>query len=603
MLIGLIAVTAAGRERAARLARAWPGQTRTFHGPARQTLPVAWAQCDGLVCFLAVGATVRLIAPLLDSKWTDPAVVCVDESGRHAVAVVGGHAAGANALAGRVADALATRPVITTATEVVGLPGLDQLGWPAEGVIGLVSRAMLDGDPVRLEADATWPLPPLPDSIGRPDGEFRILITDRLVGLDGRTAILRPPSLVVGVTARPGTAADELLRLVDTALVQAALSPSSVSGLACLDAEAAEPGIAAAARRRHWTLLPVADRPGPAGDPGQPDARSGVDAAAAEDAGGTDNATGDGDSAAAKRAEQAARAAGAERIAATLTSPGAAVAVARIRPRGRLALIGLGPGARDLLVPRAVSELRRSSVVVGSGRDVARITDLLRPGTSVLTGVAPGAAVASGAGGAAATGAATGAPTAAGSGVDIAEAAVQQARLGRSVALVGAGDAGTAALGRRALAAAGADIDVVAVPGVTLPVAAAALVGAPLGHEQAVICLGGESDWPAVERRVHAVAEADFVVALCHPVGPGAADRLAAVLKILAGHRPPATPVAVVRDAGQPGSGDLIGTLKDLDARAAWPDRPDQAAAGTVVIVGASDSSVTAGRFVTAPPS
>ena len=48
MVIGLIAVTAAGRERAARLARAWPGQTRTFHGPARQTLPVAWAQCDGL---------------------------------------------------------------------------------------------------------------------------------------------------------------------------------------------------------------------------------------------------------------------------------------------------------------------------------------------------------------------------------------------------------------------------------------------------------------------------------------------------------------------------------------------------------------------------
>ncbi len=572
MLIGLIAVTAAGRERAARLARAWPGQTRTFHGPARQTLPVAWAQCDGLVCFLAVGATVRLIAPLLDSKWTDPAVVCVDESGRHAVAVVGGHAAGANALAGRVADALATRPVITTATEVVGLPGLDQLGWPAEGVIGLVSRAMLDGDPVRLEADATWPLPPLPDSIGLPDGEFRILITDRLVGLDGRTAILRPPSLVVGVTARPGTTADEILGLIDTTLVQAALSPSSVSGLACLDAEASEPGIAAAARRRHWSLLPAkgdtAAAPGAAGEAG-----------AAE----------------AARAERAARAAGAAQVVAALNSPGAAVAVARIRPRGRLALIGLGPGARDLLVPRAVGELRRSSVVAGSGRDVARITDLLRPGTSILTSVAPGADVGPGVGGAAGT--------AAGSGIDIAAAAVQQARLGRSVALVGAGDAGTAMLGRRALAEAGADIDVVAVPGVTLPVAAAALVGAPFGHEQAVICLGGESDWPAVERRVHAVAEGDFVVALCHPVGPGAADRLAAVLKILAEHRPPATPVAVVRDAGQPGSGTLLGTLKDLDARAAWPDHPDRAAAGTVVIVGASDSSVIAGRFVTAPSS
>src|ERR1035441_6379134 len=89
-MIGLIAVTGGGRAAAERLAAAWPGQTRSYDGPARQALARAWAQCDGLVCFLAVGATVRLIAPLLNSKWTDPAVVCMDESARHAVAVVGG---------------------------------------------------------------------------------------------------------------------------------------------------------------------------------------------------------------------------------------------------------------------------------------------------------------------------------------------------------------------------------------------------------------------------------------------------------------------------------------------------------------------------------
>ena len=95
-------------------------------------------QCDGLVCFLAVGATVRLIAPLLDSKWTDPAVVCVDESARRAVAVVGGHAAGANALAARVAAVFGADAVITTATDAENLPGLDSLGWPTEGAIGTV---------------------------------------------------------------------------------------------------------------------------------------------------------------------------------------------------------------------------------------------------------------------------------------------------------------------------------------------------------------------------------------------------------------------------------------------------------------------------------
>ena len=156
-MIGLIAVTGTGRAAAGRLAAAWPGQTLLYDGPARSSLTRAWARCDGLVCFLAVGATVRLIAPLLDSKWTDPAVVCVDESGRHAVAVVGGHAAGANALATRVAEVFGADPVITTATDAVSLPGLDLLGWPSEGAIGAVSRALLDGERVALESPGRWP--------------------------------------------------------------------------------------------------------------------------------------------------------------------------------------------------------------------------------------------------------------------------------------------------------------------------------------------------------------------------------------------------------------------------------------------------------------
>ncbi len=199
-MIGLIAVTAGGRAAADRLAQAWPGRTRSYRGPARQAVPRAWAQCDGLVCFLAVGATVRLIAPLLNSKWTDPAVVCVDESARHAVAVLGGHAAGANALAVRVAEVFGADAVITTATDAMSLPGLEDLGWPAEGAIGAVGRALLDGEPVRLESADRWPLPPLPANVGD-TGADRILITDRLVRPDARTVILRPPALIVGVQA------------------------------------------------------------------------------------------------------------------------------------------------------------------------------------------------------------------------------------------------------------------------------------------------------------------------------------------------------------------------------------------------------------------
>src|SRR5580698_6390660 len=324
-VIGLIAVTGGGRAAAERLAAAWPGQTRTYDGPARQALARAWAQCDGLVCFLAVGATVRLIAPLLDSKWTDPAVVCMDESARRAVAVVGGHAAGANALATRVAEVFGADAVITTATDAVSLPGLDLLGWPTEGAIGTVSRALLDGERVRLESAETWPLAPLPATVGD-TGEYRILISDRLAAGDPRTAVLRPPSLVVGVylaTLEAGyyeAGVDEVLRLADGALGEAGLSAASVA-----------------------TLV----RPSAAG--------------------------------------AAALAGAAELVVAERRSRDASVAVARVRPRGRLALVGTGPGERDLLTPRATSELRRASVVAGPAAVLEVVADLLRSGTRVIS--------------------------------------------------------------------------------------------------------------------------------------------------------------------------------------------------------------------------
>jgi cobalt-precorrin 5A hydrolase/precorrin-3B C17-methyltransferase len=424
-MIGLIAVTGGGRAAAERLAAAWPGQTRSYDGPARQALARAWAQCDGLVCFLAVGATVRLIAPLLNSKWTDPAVVCVDESGRRAVAVVGGHAAGANALATRVAEVFGADAVITTATDAVSLPGLDMLGWPTEGAIGTVSRALLDGERVRLESAETWPLPPLPATVGD-TGEYRILISDRVAAGDPHTAVLRPPSLVVGVhlaglAANSEAAADEVLRLTDTALGEARVSAASVSTLATVSEDgAARPGIAAAARQRGWPLVsyPAARLTG---------ARSGGGGVAAP--------------ARLSVAEAAAMASAAELVLPARGSGDATVAVARIRPRGRLALVGAGPGARDLLTPRATSELRRASVIAGPGAVLEQVADLLRSGTRVIR-AEPGEEEARG------------------------QEALQQARLGHAVAVVFPADPGLHALAGLLEELAGDDVDVLRVPGV-----------------------------------------------------------------------------------------------------------------------------------------
>ena len=116
-MIGLIAATAAGNAARDRLAAAWPGRTVSYDGPVRQAVERAFAECGQVVCFLAAGAVVRLIAPLLADKATDPGVVCVDEALRFAVPLLGGHAGGANDLAQAVAEVLECTPVVTTATD------------------------------------------------------------------------------------------------------------------------------------------------------------------------------------------------------------------------------------------------------------------------------------------------------------------------------------------------------------------------------------------------------------------------------------------------------------------------------------------------------
>jgi cobalt-precorrin 5A hydrolase/precorrin-3B C17-methyltransferase len=549
MRIGLVAATAAGRALADRLAAAWPAQTVRHDGPVADQLRAVWAGSDAVVAFLATGAAVRLVAPLLGDKHTDPGLVCVDEAGRFAVALLGGHAGGANALAGRVAAVLGAQPVVTTATDAVGLPGLDTLGWPVEGAVAAVTRAVLDGEPVRLEADSTWPLPALPSNVGA-EGAMRILVTDRVVAADVRTAVLRPPSLVVGVGASRGVTADEVLANVDAALAEAAVSPASVRHLATVDAKAAEAGMLEAASRRGWQVV-THDAP----------ALAAVEVPNPSEVVRAEVGTPSVAEAAALIGGDSVLLVGKRKTAMST------VAVARHAPRGRLALVGLGPGARDLVTSRAVAELRRASVVVGLDQYVDQVRDLLRPGTRVLE-------------------------SGLGSEEERARGAVDEARKGCAVALIGSGDAGVYAMASPALESAGDDIDVVGVPGVTAALAAAALLGAPLGHDHAYISLSDlHTPWEAIERRVRAAADGDFVVAFYNPRSRGRDWQLPKALGILAASRPGTTPVGLVRDASRPGERVVVTTLAALD-----PDAVDML---TVVIVGGSNTTVVGGRMVT----
>ncbi|MFD4778977.1 precorrin-3B C(17)-methyltransferase, partial [Streptomyces sp. NPDC058427] len=224
-MIGLISATAAGAVARDRLAAAWPGRAVVYDGPVGEAVRRAFAECEQLVCFLATGAVVRLVAPLLADKKTDPGVVCVDEAGRHAVALLGGHGGGANALSVAVGEVLGAAPVVTTATDAVGIAGLDVLGLPVEGDVAGVSRAMLDGTPVALRADAVWPLPALPPNVSpAATGPAALYITDRIVELGSGAAVLRPASLAVGVGASKDAPGDEVLGLIRETLEEAGLT-------------------------------------------------------------------------------------------------------------------------------------------------------------------------------------------------------------------------------------------------------------------------------------------------------------------------------------------------------------------------------------------
>ena len=568
-MIGLISATAAGAAARDRLAAAWPDRTRVYEGPVGDAVRAAFAECEQLVCFLATGAVVRLVAPLLGDKASDPGVVCVDEGGRFAVSLVGGHGGGANELAERVGGLLGAVPVVTTATDSVGIPGLDTLGLPVEGDVAGVTRALLDGEPVVLDAEVAWPLPPVPfaaqgrtrSALDKQDTQdtqdtYTVRLTDRALEPADGEVLLRPPSLVVGVGASKGAPADEVLGLVEGALRDAGLSPRSVAGLATVEAKREEPGIVEAAGRLGVPVvtysageLAKVDVPNPSEAPLTAVGTPSVAEAAA--------LAGGGELLVPKRKSERADGQPAMATCAVVRRPG----------RGRLAVVGLGPGARDLLTPRAKAELRRASVLVGLDQYVDQIRDLLRPGTRILE-------------------------SGLGAEEERARTAVAEARKGQAVALIGSGDAGVYAMASPALAEASDDIDVIGVPGVTAALAAGAILGAPLGHDHVSISLSDlHTPWEVIERRVRAAAEADIVVTFYNPRSRGRDWQLPKALAILAEHREPTTPVGVVRNASRPDESSRLTTLASLD-----PATVDMM---TVVTVGNTATREVAGRMVT----
>jgi cobalt-precorrin 5A hydrolase/precorrin-3B C17-methyltransferase len=540
-----ISVTERGRTLASRLPH------EHVHGRAGDTLRQRWHDVDAFVLFLATGAAVRIIAPLLGDKHTDPAVVCVDEAGRYAVALCGGHAGGANDLARSVAELLGAEAVITTGTDAVGAVALDDLpGFVATGDVASVTTALLDVQPVHIENPLDWPLPAELRVPGPAAARHRIVVTDLEAAAQPDQVVLHPPSLIAGIGASRGAAAEEIERLLDAALAGAGLARASVGEVATIDLKADEAGIVALGLPlRTFTSSALAGVTVPTPS----------DVVAAEV----------GTPSVAEAAALLAAGEGGSLVVAKQKSAMATVAVARRRrPRGHLSLVGLGPGRTELRTPAAERAVRGADVVIGYGPYVDQCADLLSPRQEVVRSPI-------------------------GDEVVRAKQSLAEAAAGRRVALVCSGDAGVYAMASVTLELAeGFDIDVEVVPGVTASLAAAAALGAPLGHDHVSISLSDLlTPWGAIERRLETAAEGDLVVCLYNPRSRGRDWQLDAARRILLTGRRATTPVGIVTDAARPGQTVTITTLGDLDV--------EQVGMTTCVIIGSSTTRLVAGRMVT----
>ncbi|WP_291994631.1 cobalamin biosynthesis central domain-containing protein [Candidatus Accumulibacter sp. ACC003] len=141
----------------AEAASAAPASAQCYSGKVGEQVPALFAAFDAIVAIVSLGAVVRLIAPHLGNKESDPAVVVVDEAGRFAIPVLSGHVGGANALAGHLATALAATAVLTTASDARQTLAVDllgrELGWKIEAThaaIVRVSAAVVNDEPVAV---------------------------------------------------------------------------------------------------------------------------------------------------------------------------------------------------------------------------------------------------------------------------------------------------------------------------------------------------------------------------------------------------------------------------------------------------------------------
>ncbi|MEH2022763.1 precorrin-3B C(17)-methyltransferase [Nostoc sp.] len=501
-----------------------------------ETLRELFIQGRPLIGICAAGILIRTLAPVISDKRQEPPVLAVAEDGSAVVPLLGG-LGGVNDLARRIAEALDVKPAITTTgdlrlgTTLLSPPSGYHLANPDDAKKFISD--LLAGAQVKLEGIAPW----LSDSKLPidPKGDLTIQVTERLVTPTPNCLVYHPATIAIAISGM----IDDAVALVQQLLVDAALEKASVAGIFAPISAAADPTIHVVA-----TALKV---PARFFTPNQLESLLSQGYSPAQ----------------------------AAAIAATGTSPLSpsphiAIAIAPQpidpntigQPRGQLAIIGTGPGGEQWMSPEVKEILKSATDLVGYKTYLDLVGSLADGKQRHESDNREEEARAT--------------------------LALDLAASGRYVAVVSSGDPGIYAMATAVFEVCDRypkpewdSIEIHVAPGISAMQAAAAAIGAPLGHDFCAISLSDIlKPWSAIEQRITAAAEADFVIAFYNPVSKERTWQLAEARNILLRHRTPDTPVVLARNLGRPGQ-----TVKAIALDQLTPASADMR---TIILVGST---------------
>lgn len=520
-----------------------------------------------IVGVCASGILIRALAPLLADKRAEPPVLSVSEDGASIVPLLGGHH-GANDLARHIAEITGGHAAVTTAGDTALGIALDvpPAGWTLANQEDAkpVMAELLSGASVRVEGRSTWLKNanlPVDDNAA-----ITLAFTDKAKAGSPTRLVYHPKTHVVGVGCARGCDPREMIDLVDAQLASSRIAKGNIACVASVDLKADEPAMDALAAHlgvpfRVFTSDRLeAETPrlkNPSDVVFAEVGCHGVSEGAALAGSGTDGLL----------------------VVEKQKTANATVAIAKAREpvdpltvgraRGHLSVIGIGPGADDWRTPQATRLLSQAEDVVGYSLYLDIVAAHIKGKTHHNFPL--------------------------GAEEDRVRFALEEAGKGKNVALISSGDAGIYAMGalvyelldretdNGGVSDAAKRVSVTNAPGISALQACSARIGAPLGHDFCAISLSDLlTPWESIEKRLHAAAEGDFVIAFYNPVSKRRRAQLAAAREILLEHRPADTPVVLGVNLGRPEETVRVTTLDALTV--------DEVDMLTTVLVGSSNS-------------